>query len=178
MYTGGKKVAWWSNPGNSKGNWTKHKIGNISQWPDRFSLVDINGDGRLDLVVSEENEGKKPDAHVYWFEQPENSQSSWTRHLVTTEYTTNSMDVADLDQDGSADIVTGEHRGSKRVKIWKNVNRGSSWMEYLVSENHESHLGTRVADLDGDGDLEIISIAWDDYPKLHLWRNNAKRLHN
>ncbi len=178
MYTGGKKVAWWSNPGNGKGNWTKHKIGNISQWPDRFSLVDINSDGRLDLVVSEENGGKKPDAHVYWFEQPENSQSTWNRHLVATQYTTNSMEVADFDQDGEVDIVTGEYRGSKRVKIWKNVDRGSSWMEYLVSENYESHLGTRVADLDGDGDLEIISIAWDDYPKLHLWRNNAKRLSN
>jgi len=27
----------------------------------------------------------------------------------------------------------------------------------------------------GDGDLEIVSIAWDDYRYLHLWRNDARR---
>ncbi|WP_081942768.1 VCBS repeat-containing protein [Myxosarcina sp. GI1] len=176
MYTGVKKVSWWENPGNNEGNWIKHKIGRISQWPDRFSLVDLNNDGRLDLVVSEESESEKPNAHVYWFEQPEQLQFSWLRHLVATQYTTNSMNAADLDGDGEVDIVTGEHRGDKQVAIWKNINRGSSWMKYLVAENKESHLGTKLADLDNDGDLEIISIAWDDYPLLHLWRNDAKRL--
>jgi hypothetical protein len=177
MHTGGKKVSWWENPGNGKGNWTKHKIGNISQWPDRFALADINGDNKLDAIVTEENQGKKPDAHVYWFEQPENLQNSvWTRHLLTTQYTTNSMDVADFDRDGAVDVITGEHRGTKKVTIWKNSDRGSVWLEKVVAEGKESHLGTRVADLDGDGDLEIISIAWDNYPLLHLWRNDAARI--
>jgi hypothetical protein len=177
MYTGGKKIAWWENPGNGKGDWIKHKIGNVSQWPDRFVLADINGDLRLDAIVSEENEGKKPDAHVYWFEQPEQPRNSnWYRHLVTTQYTTNSMDVADLDRDGLVDLVTGEHRGTKKVKIWKNVARGSDWVEQIVDEGKESHLGARVADLNRDGDLEIVSIAWDDYPYLHLWRNDAQKI--
>lgn len=30
-----------------------------------------------------------------------------------------------------------------------------------------------MADLDGDGDMEIVSICWDDYQNLHLWRNDA-----
>lgn len=36
------------------------------------------------------------------------------------------------------------------------------------------HLGARVADLDGDGDREIVSIAWDAYQYLHLWRHDVK----
>jgi hypothetical protein len=27
----------------------------------------------------------------------------------------------------------------------------------------------RLADLDGDGQAEILSIAWDTYPYLRLW---------
>jgi len=177
MYTGGDRIAWFENPGNGKGNWTKHKIGTLENWPDRFAIAEINGDNRLDIVVSEENEGTEPNAHVYWFEQPDNPKSSnWTRHLVTTQYTTNSMDVADLDGDGATDIITGEHRGTTNVKIWQNLNQGSAWVEHLVSTGKESHLGTRVADLNGDGNPEIVSIAWDNYPYLHLWRNDAKAI--
>lgn len=177
MYSWGKKVAWWENPGNGKGNWRKHHIGKVAEWPDRFTIVDLNNDNRLDLVVSEENSGKEPNAQVYWFEQPKNRpDSAWIRHVVTTQYTTNSMNVADFDQDGLVDIITGEHRGSKTVKIWKNLDRGFAWQEVLVDKGKESHLGTRVADLDGDGDLEIVSIAWDNYPFLHLWRNDAKKI--
>jgi hypothetical protein len=174
--TGGDKVAWWENPGDGTGNWTDHHIGTIADenFPDRFALVDINGDERLDLVLSEENSGTKPDASVYWFQQPENpTSSSWTRHTVVTQYTTNGMDAADMDGDGDVDIITGEHRGTEKVAIWENVNHGSSWVEHVVTTGKESHLGARVVDLDGDGDLEIVSIAWDDYQFLHLWRNDA-----
>jgi hypothetical protein len=27
--------------------------------------------------------------------------------------------------------------------------------------------------MDNDGDLDIISAAWDNYQYLHLWRNDA-----
>lgn len=171
------KIAWWENPGNGKGTWTEHAIGAIDQWPDRFAVADINGDNRLDLIVTEENEGKEPNAHVYWFEQPGNPKASnWSRHLVATQFTTNAMDVADMDKDGAIDIITGEHRGTKKVKIWQNLNKGAAWAEHVVSTGKESHLGTRVADLNRDGKLEIVSIAWDDYPYLHLWRNDGKAI--
>lgn len=174
MFTIGDNIAWWENPDDGTPDWTKHKIGKIDNWPDRFALADINSDNRLDIVVSEENEGTEPNAHVYWFEQPSNpKQSNWTRHPIATQYTTNSMDVADMDRDGAVDIITGEHRGTKLLKIWKNLDRGNAWIEYTVDSGKESHLGARVADLNRDGNLEIVSIAWDDYPYLHLWRNDA-----
>jgi hypothetical protein len=48
----------------------------------------------------------------------------------------------------------------------------------VIDRGKEGHLGTQLADLDNDGDLDIVSTAWDDYPLLHIWRNNADKLTN
>lgn len=175
MHTGGKYIAWYENPGDGAGEWSKHRLAAFNGvWPDRIYLVDINEDGRLDVLVSEENDGSQANASVYWYEQPANPKSSsWTQHKVTTQYTTNGMDVADMDDDGDLDIITGEHRGTKKVVIWENLGKGADWKAHEVDRGKESHLGARVWDLDNDGDFEIISIAWDDYGYLHLWRSNS-----
>ncbi len=55
----------------------------------------------------------------------------------------------------------------------ENVTNGTSWISHQVDLGKESHLGTRVADLDGDGDFDIVSIAWDNFQFLHVWRNDA-----
>ena len=166
---------WRENPGNGSSLWISHLIGSISQNAfDRVSnFVDINDDGKLDVVVTEET--NLGGASTYWFEQPESLSSAWIKHVVVTQYTTNSLDVADMDNDGDFDIVTGEHRGNKEVSVWENDGNGN-FTKHLVEIGKESHLGTRVFDLDGDGDLDVASIAYDSYPYLHLWRNDAIKL--
>ncbi|MHC4538235.1 MAG: FG-GAP repeat domain-containing protein [Planctomycetota bacterium] len=169
----GKTVAWWKNPGKGQADWKGHSVGDTINNADRFAVSDINGDGRLDIVVSEET--GRTDAHLFWFEQPsEPTGKKWKRHLVVKQYTMNSMDIADMDNDRDTDIIVNEHRGDKRVQVWENDGRGN-FTAHLVGQGKEGHLGARVADMDNDGDLDILSIAWDGYPFLHLWRNDARK---
>ena len=169
-----KRVEWYENPGDGSGEWSAYHIGDMSEavWTDRFAVADLNGDDKPDIIGTEEN-GASSGAENYWWEQPADPKSSgWTRHLIVSQATTNSMDAADMDQDGNTDVILGEHRGTKKLSVWSN-DGGGGFTEHVVDSGKESHLGAQCADLDNDGDTDIVSIAWDDYVYLHIWRNDA-----
>lgn len=170
-----KRVEWYRNPGKEVGDWQSHLAGKMSDtvYPDRVELADLNGDGRLDIIVTEEN-GEDERAKTFWWRQPASldGDPAWTRHLLTTQATTHGLDAADVDHDGDIDLVTGEHRGKKRTILWRNDGSGQ-FEETGIAQGLESHLGSRLHDLDGDGDLDIASIAWDDGNLLWIARNDA-----
>ncbi|MEX1238220.1 MAG: VCBS repeat-containing protein, partial [Cyclobacteriaceae bacterium] len=171
----GMELLWWKNPGNEEGNWQKYSFGNTQFDADRIAVADMNGDGKADVVVTEERSpGPKPDASLFWFEQPEDpTQQNWSRYTVVTQYSLNNLDVADMDGDSDQDIITAEHKGpDQRVQVWQNDGEGK-FTAYQVDKGKESHLGSRVADLNNDGAMDIISIGWDKYKFLHVWRNDG-----
>jgi len=170
-------VMWYENPGNGLGGWRGRMVGQTTFAPDRIVIAEINGDSRPDIVVSEERyPGPDPDASLYWFEQPGDPKSeTWKKHVIVTEYSLNNLDVADMDSDGDFDVITCEHKGPKgkfRLQIFENDGKGNL-AEHIADRGKESHLGALVMDMDNDGDLDIISAAWDNYQYLHLWRNDA-----
>jgi len=109
------------------------------------------------------------------YNEPEaGADPNWNKPIVVTEYSLNNLDVADMDRDGDLDIITCEHKGPKgkfRLQIFENDSKGN-FTEHIADRGKESHLGARVADMDNDGDLDIVSAAWDNYRYLHLWRND------
>jgi len=162
---------WLRNNGN---NWTSFDIANKSD-PDRNKLADINGDGRLDAVVGFEAISKLGD--IYWYEQPANPTNPWIPHKVATIIGPMSLDVADMDKDGDLDIIVGEHHldnpSQARTFIFENVDgEGGSWRQYLVNTGDEHHDGTQVVDIDGDGDLDIISVGWQN-TRVVLYENTS-----
>jgi len=58
--------------------------------------------------------------------------------------------------------------------IFQNTGAGSSWTRYIVDKDSKDvinhHDGTLAADMDCDGDLDIISIGWYN-PKVWLYEN-------
>ena len=56
--------------------------------------------------------------------------------------------------------------------VYENDGAGN-FTAHTIDQGIESHLGTQLADMDNDGDLDIVSIAWREPQYLHLWRNDA-----
>jgi hypothetical protein len=169
-----RRVEWYINPGDGSGDWPVRLIDQVPDvvFFDRCEIADLNGDNRPDVLATEEN-GRDDGARTFWWQHPDAATNAWLRRVMVTQASTHSLDVADLDGDGDLDVVVGEHRGLRSLKVFENDGEGS-FQEHVIDRNKESHLGARLVDLDGDGDLDIVSIAWDTPGTLHAWRNDCK----
>ncbi|MEM6800104.1 MAG: VCBS repeat-containing protein [Bacteroidota bacterium] len=166
-------LVYFENPGSFEEHWKDHVLGESKYPIDRIELADLNGDEHLEIVVAEERyPGLEPDASIYYYKRTAQADKSWRRMLILTQYSSNNLDLADVDEDGDIDILTGEHKGKRlELQLWKNDGK-ANFTKVILDKGKENHLGTQWKDLDGDGDLDIIGAAWDNYRWMHLWRND------
>lgn len=169
-------VVWFENPGSLEAPWKGKEIGKSIYPVDRVAIADLNGDNRQDIIITEERyPGNDPDGHLFWYENPKEATNDWLRHEVVQQYSMNNLKVIDWDEDGDFDLLTNEHKGPNlELQLWTNDGDGN-FEKTVLDCGKESHLGVKVADLDGDGGLDIYSAAWDFYNWMHLWKNDKTR---
>ena len=162
------------NDGNS---WQLFDVFETSENPDRNRLADINGDGRVDAVVGFEAISKP--GKLAWYEHRGDATSLWKEHHIAELVGPMSLDVADMDGDGDFDVIAGEHNlespAKARLLIFENRDgEGAEWLEHTIYTGDEHHDGAQVVDIDGDGDLDIISIGWG-HDNVVLYENKSCR---
>jgi hypothetical protein len=165
--------AWYENTGDpSSSPWPKH--GYQDQGPSgKVVVVDIDGDRRLDVVVSSEEETDG----ITWYRNPgDDAKGQWAAtQLITPDAAwkgLHSLRAADFDGDGDMYVCTAEMHGraEQRVAICENVDgKGKSWAIHVVSRSgcHNA----KVADLNGDGAPDIVGKNYEKDIRPRIWIN-------
>jgi hypothetical protein len=140
----------------------------------RVTLGDVDGDGAPDLVVGGDGFGcGAADAVSVAYN---NGDATFTApQLLTMSYRTTSVVVADVDKDGNPDLVGGGQTNGAEGDLSVLLGHGDRTFEapdYQVTGRVHRELTS--ADLDGDGDIDLATNAFDDTTTVLLNNGNGR----
>ena len=135
----------------------------------RIALADLQGAGAVNLVAIQRG---MPEARLAWFEKPADPKQLWIEHRLGDALRLDhphSLAVADFDGDGPPDILVAEQGGAGRLVIFH--NKGAGKFEPKIIANRVSAEHARAIDWDGNGRLDILTIARG---AISWWRNESR----
>jgi len=118
----------------------------------------MDGDGDMDILSA----SWSPSA-ITWLENDGNANPSWAAANITTDVNgARSVFAADIDSDGDMDIVSAS--GYDNTIAWheNDGNANPTWTKADIATDAESAHSVFAADMDGDGDMDILSASLND----------------
>jgi hypothetical protein len=170
-------VFWLENPGaaanRAQAAWTEHGIGGKGREVMFADVGDVNGDGRMDVAVA-----VKPADLVLSLRQ---AKGSWAEQVITLDSArigrAKAVKIADLNRDGLADLIftcegaDGEREGAG----WLEQQRNGPWLQRPLGGAPGVKFDLiQALDLDGDGDLDVLTCEERDQLGV-VWYENPHK---
>ncbi len=150
-------ITWWENTNVAGTAWTEHNVDASFNGAHSVYAADVDADGDMDVLGAAYN-----DDDITWWENTNDIGTSWTEHIVDANFDgANSVYAVDVDGDGDLDVL-GAASIDDDITWWENTNDvGTSWTEHTVEGDFLSANSVYGADMDGDGDMDIVGAAYD-----------------
>jgi hypothetical protein len=161
------KIAWYENPGAS-GRWRERVISTAANGATAVIAADLDGDGDVDVASASRFDDK-----IAWYRNTEGDGSSWREHVVSRSADGAAAVIAgDVDGDGDLDLLSAS-RGNDAVTWYENLHGdGTAMPARMIAASADGPDGIFAADVDRDGDLDVISASrFDD--KLAWYENRT-----
>ncbi len=119
--------------------------------------ADLDGDGDQDVIVATEEPGEE--GAVKWYENSDGAGSfSEAISIMTSTAPQETVDAADLDDDGDVDVVAGGSSGEPIAWYENTDGSGSFSGANVVNDANDSILrSVQVADLNGTGAPDFVA---------------------
>jgi hypothetical protein len=145
----------------------------------RTALIDLDGDGQLEVVMADAD---IDDSKVVVLRNADGKGGNWETIRLPQSFAYGSLHalaVADMNGDGKPDIISNEQeellpagRQNPRWVIWENLG-GLKFREDILLDTKLGGHELQAGDVDGDGDIDIVSKAWGPRP----WNGNGGNMH-
>ena len=148
-------IAWYENDGASPPSFTERVV-SIAAFPVSVFATDLDGDGDVDILSA-----SSFDDTIAWYVNDGGSPPSFTeREISTTTVGAASVFATDVDGDGDTDIVSAAEFGHEIA--WHENDGGTPpiFTQRLISISTLRPLFVFAADVDGDGDIDVLSAAF------------------
>lgn len=158
---GDGKIAWYENE-NGQGNFSgQNIISTAAPGAQAVYAADLDGDGDKDALSASSSYGG--DDRIGWYRNTAGgfaSQNVITKNLAGAR----SVYAADLDGDGDNDVLSASKDDGKIAWYENTSGYGTFSDQKVISTNAPDARSVHAADLDGDGDLDVLSasetLAW------------------
>ncbi len=145
---------------------TEHVISTVADGANSVFATDLDGDGDTDVLSASWADDK-----IAWYESDGGSPLSFTERVISTsaDYAV-SVFATDVDGDGDIDVLSASRLDDK-IAWYENDPRAPglppTFTDRVISTTADGAQSVFAADLDGDGDTDVLSasvlddkIAW------------------
>jgi hypothetical protein len=152
------EIAWYENDGAADPSFTRIVVSTEADGAVSVHAADVDADGDLDLMSASSS-----DDEIAWYENDGAADPSFTRIVISTEADgAVSVYAGDVDGDGDLDLISASRNGNEIAWYENDGAADPTFTRIVISTAADFPVSVYAADVDGDGDLDLMSASFVD----------------